>query len=269
MPPELTLYTFAVSHFSEKIRWILDAAGLHYEERRLTPFFHLLHNRRLTAGRSNSVPILQAGDEVVADSTRIIHWLERHHRKEIVAGGLVPANGELRERVLQIEDRFDRVGAHVIRYVYGFVLDDREEVLKLWCVDASFPQWATLRFGFPLLRTAFHKGFNVNPESCARSRKIIGEALVWLEQELADGREFLVGNNLTVADIAVCALLAPLATPVEHLLYCSPRYRDMISEQIVDWSARPGIEWVRRTYSHWRYPLARRYLQRPAAVSVA
>ncbi len=271
MPPQLTLYTFAVSHFSEKIRWILDAAGLHYDERRLTPFFHLLHNRRLTGGRSNSVPILQADDEVIDDSTRIVHWLERHYHKEVVASGLMPADRALRDRVMQIEDRFDRVGAHVIRYVYGFVLDDREEVLKLWAADASLPQWAALRFGFPVLREMFHRGFKVNPANCARSRRTIGEALDWLERQLSDGREFLVGDRLTVADITVCALLAPLATPPEHLLYCSPRFRDMIREQTIDWSTRPGIEWVRRTYSHWRYPLARRYLQasRPAPASVA
>ena len=259
MPAKLVLYTFAVSHFSEKIRWVLDAAGLHYEERRLIPFFHLLHNRRLTGGRSSSVPILQVGDEVIADSTRILLWLERHCYQEIVASGLLPAGRAQRERVLQIEDRFDRVGAHVIRYIYGFVLDDREEVLKLWGADATLPQWAVLRASFPLLRLAFHRGFKVNPLSCARSRRAVGEALDWLEQELADGREFLVGGHLTVADVSVCALLAPLATPPEHLLYCSPRYRDTIREHTIDWSARPAIEWIRRTYRHWRYPIAKRY----------
>jgi glutathione S-transferase len=134
-------------------------------------------------------------------------------------------------------------------------------VLKLWAADASLPQWATLRLGFPLLRAAFRRAFRIDVARCTRSRRIIGETLDWLDRELADGREFLVGNHLTVADISVCAILAPLATPPEHLLYCSPRYSDQVREQTASWSSRPSVEWVRRTYSHWRYPLAKQYLK--------
>jgi glutathione S-transferase len=267
MKPTLTLYTFAVSPFSEKVRWTLDAAGLHYEEQRLTPFFHILHNRRLTAGRSSSVPILCCDKEVVADSTRILQWLERHHRREIVDSGLLPAESALHDCVMQIEDRFDRIGAHVIRTIYGFALDCRDEVLKLWSVDATLAQRTALQLGFPLLRTLFRQGVGINPANCARSRKAVDAALNWIEQELDDGRRFLVGDRLTVADITVGALLAPLATPPQHPLYCSPRYRDMIREQLHDWHARPALEWVRRTYEHCRYPLTRRYVAAASAVA--
>ena len=40
-PPGMTLYSFAASQSSEKVRWALDAAHLRYREHRLTPFLHL------------------------------------------------------------------------------------------------------------------------------------------------------------------------------------------------------------------------------------
>ncbi|MGH8431697.1 MAG: glutathione S-transferase family protein, partial [Solimonas sp.] len=106
----LTLYTFSMSHFSEKIRWALDAAGIPYREQRLTPFFHIPRIFALTR-RKTSVPVIQAGDEVVQDSTRILEWLERRH----APFALMPAEPALRAEAMEIEARFDRVGFHVIR----------------------------------------------------------------------------------------------------------------------------------------------------------
>ena len=37
----LTLYTFAMSHYSEKIRWTLDACDIPYREVCLSPAFHM------------------------------------------------------------------------------------------------------------------------------------------------------------------------------------------------------------------------------------
>ena len=43
----LKLYTFNISHFSEKARWALDYEGIPYEERVLLPGPHQLVTRRV------------------------------------------------------------------------------------------------------------------------------------------------------------------------------------------------------------------------------
>ena len=43
----LKLYTFNLSHFSEKARWALDYEGISYEERMLLPGPHQLVTRRM------------------------------------------------------------------------------------------------------------------------------------------------------------------------------------------------------------------------------
>ena len=46
-PHPLTLYTFAMSHYSEKIRWVLQASRLPFREAVMTPAFHMLPALRM------------------------------------------------------------------------------------------------------------------------------------------------------------------------------------------------------------------------------
>jgi len=50
----LKLYTFNISHFSEKARWALDYEGIAYEERVLLPGPHQLVTRRIARRYSRS-----------------------------------------------------------------------------------------------------------------------------------------------------------------------------------------------------------------------
>ena len=78
------------------------------------------------------------------------------------------------------------------------------------------------------------------------------EALDWLEADIADGRKHLLGAALSAADIAVCALLAPLACPDQHPVYSREDYRTLMRTQLAPWSPRPGLAWVRETYRQKR-----------------
>ena len=43
----MRLYTFQISHFSEKARFALDLSGIPYEEKRLLPGAHIVTTRRI------------------------------------------------------------------------------------------------------------------------------------------------------------------------------------------------------------------------------
>jgi hypothetical protein len=59
----LKLYTFNISHFSEKARWALDYEGIAYEERVLLPGPHQLVTRRIA--RRTHVPVLEHDGQYV------------------------------------------------------------------------------------------------------------------------------------------------------------------------------------------------------------
>jgi glutathione S-transferase len=253
----IELFTFSISHFSEKVRWILDVLGLPYQETRLVPFLHIPHNLRLTRGRGTSVPILRTNGEVIQDSLRITAWLEQNYRAEMNACGLIPANKALREEVLQIEKQSGRVGSHVTRFVYAQRMDCRDELLRLWGLDANFLQRAALRALFPIERTAFARVVRMTPHNVERSRVVIGDALNAIEARITGNRRFLIGNRLTVADISACSLLAPLAAPEQHPVYGSQEYRELVGPIVSTWTQRPALEWVRDTYRRQRVPKAK------------
>lgn len=71
----LELYQFEASHYSEKVRLILDYKQLPYRKLEVTPGVGQIDLFRLSGQRQ--VPVLKDGETVVADSTAIAIYLER------------------------------------------------------------------------------------------------------------------------------------------------------------------------------------------------
>jgi glutathione S-transferase len=240
------LFTFSLSHFSEKIRWMLDSSGITYRETPWTPFLHIVP-ALLKGRRRTTVPILQAGDIRIQDSTRIMLWLQQHDPRF----KLIPEDPGQRLEVLELVERFDRMGSHVIRYVYSVALDHAETIKTLWTLDANRTQRAVIHAAFPGLRSFLRHVLDITPDAVRRSGRNIDEAIHWLEERVASQR-FLVGERLSAADITAAALLAPLACPAEHPVYSRADYRDAIRLLRGPWQQRRGVQWVSSLYHDWR-----------------
>lgn len=249
MPTTLKLHTFSVSHFSEKARWLLDAGGIAYVEEPWVPFLHILKALRKGGRGKTTVPVLDTGSGSVQDSTRILLWLEKHRAPY----ALMPTEPALRDAVLAIEERFDRVGTHVVRYAYSVSLDDAEGVSKLWTIDATPRQARFIRASYPLLRLVFRRKLKLGqPAAVAASERAFGEGLAWIAEQIKDGRQFLVGDRLTAADITAAALLAPIACPDEHPVYSQADYRQGLAPLRQQWAGHPALDWVHRIYKSHR-----------------
>ena len=70
----LELYQFELSHYCEKIRFILDYKGLEYRKVEVTPGIGQLDLFKMSGQRQ--VPVLKDGNEVIADSTAIAQYLD-------------------------------------------------------------------------------------------------------------------------------------------------------------------------------------------------
>jgi glutathione S-transferase len=248
-PSTMTLYSFAASQSSEKVRWALDAAHLRYREHRLTPFLHHASNLRIGGSLGVSLPTLQADGELVQDSTRILEWLE--HRRAPFA--LIPQDADARAEVMRFEARFDHIGMHVVRLMYATLLRDPDLVRRLWSLDAGFIQSRVLRAAFPLIRGVFQRGLGMEPVLIEHSRKVVERALNELGRVVASGRVYLAGEHFSVADITAAARLAPLICPDEHLVFSDPEYRDAMLPLLEAWHDHPGANWVREIYRLHRH----------------
>ena len=71
----LELYQFELSHFSEKVRLILDYKRLAYRKIDVVPGLGQLELFRMSGQRQ--VPVLKDGNKVIADSTAIALYLDK------------------------------------------------------------------------------------------------------------------------------------------------------------------------------------------------
>ena len=109
----LTLYTFAMSHYSEKIRWTLDACDIPYREVCLSPAFHIGPALRMGGHGQTTLPIIQGDGYSVQDSPRILTWLQSNR------GPLAVMPLAMDTAVRQVEQRFNAIGKDVARYLYA------------------------------------------------------------------------------------------------------------------------------------------------------
>ena len=247
--PERTLYQFPISHYCEKTRWNLDAKGLPYVIDNLLPGFHRLLTKRLTQGGRGTVPVLVDRGSIVSDSTAIALHLEQAYPD---APALIPAAGDERARVLELEAYFDEAAGKSVRsWFYGRLLAAGADLGAVFFGAYSWPARLIGHMTLPVLRRGIHRQYVRSPEKVEEARVKMMEALERLEREIqGDASRFLVGACLSIADITAASLLAPLVAP-EGSPYAA-RPDELLPPELAQMraavQARPAGQWVLRRY---------------------
>jgi glutathione S-transferase len=243
----LTLYTFAMSHYSEKIRWALDVSKVPYREQCMSPVFHMAPALKMGKRGQTTLPVLASKAEAIQDSPRILDWLNQQH---LIDALLPPAHAK---EMRAVEQRFNAIGKDVARllYVRSFGKADAH-IIKLWTDHASPAQARFIRLGYPLIRWGFCRKLKINAKAGLRAEQRIEAEVRWLDERLKDGRTFLVGDRFSVADITAAALLAPIACPTEHPVYGDAQYKQAMKDATTPWQGRPAIDWVLNLYREHR-----------------
>lgn len=247
MPRPLLVHQFPISHYCEKIRWVLDHKQLPYTVKNQLPGIHLLVNQRLV-GRG-SVPVLVDGGHAIGSSSDIALYLDDQYP----ARQLIPREPEDRAEVLSLEAYFDEhAGPAVRRYVYGFVLRDvglfRRVFLRGY---TGVPRLLGAAIATPIVKQIAAM-YRVGSQGTRESIEVIGRVLARLE-ELIDGdpTRYLVGDKLTLADITAASLLGPLVAPEQ-----SPWSYDLkvsaLAERREALRARPAGQWILQRYARDR-----------------
>jgi len=240
-----TLYQFPISHYCEKTRWHLDHKGLAYQVNDLFPGLHRLQSRRLAG--IDTLPILRDGAEVVGDSSTIALYLEQHYPD----APLLPADAEQRTAVLELEEHFDRMGVHVRRWLYGQIRDWRTVMLAM--LKPYRPLFGLRDALKPVLRNGVLRLYGVTPPRVEKSRLELLEGLKLIEQLTDnDPARYLVGERLSLADIAAAALYAPIFTPA-GTPWAEISGHDGETQGFLDeLHARPAGQWIMRRYAEDR-----------------
>ena len=245
------LVTIPTSNYCEKARWALDRARLPFEERGHLPFFSRLATWRW--GRWSSVPILRTDDEIVADSTDILHWVDAHGPRE---GRLYPPpeDAEGRRTVEELEERFDRgIGKATRILMLSHVLPNRKLTIRLARAGVPAAEWVGLAASLPLARLGVRRLYGITPATAAGARELLDREMTDVGRMLADGRRYLTGDRFTAADLTLASLAGPLVLPEKA--GGLPALDDLPAEGRADverYRATPAGRYVRRLYAEER-----------------
>lgn len=203
------LITIPPSHYCEKVRWALDYAGIPYREERHPPIFHL----RVTkfSGRGRSTPVLVAGDKVLTDSTDILQFLDSRH---VDGWRPYPLDSRLRVEAEELEDLYDtRLGPHTRRLAYYHLLQHKRLFLDSVLAGVGRNERAVFAALRPAITWFMRRGMNITAESANRSLEYVRTVFASVDEKLADGRSFLVGERFSAADLTFASLAAPVLLP--------------------------------------------------------
>lgn len=239
------LITIPVSHYCEKARWALTKLKLTYvEEAHMPPFYRFATNR--VGGKSTPVLVTESG--VFTDSTDILQYLNK-----LVPDNakLYPIDPELHRKVEELEDLFDeQLGPAIRCWGYFYTINDSKLIKSKWTQGVPYFEEALFPVVFPLMRPLVRKAFNINSESAAQAYEQIKSVFNKVNELLADGRTYLVGDSFSAADITFAALAAPVISPPEHPIKPRPLQElpDSFASEISAFRETPAGAYVLRLY---------------------
>ena len=209
------LITIPLSHYCEKARGALDRVGLPYREEPHAPLLHRLATQRNDGG---TVPVLVHGSSRFIDSTAILV-----HADAVCGGDLLyPRDATLRSEVDALEEQFDtELGPHTRRWAYAHLLPDAKLLRWLWSRGVPRLESGLLPVVTPLASRLVRAAYKVTPEGAQRSLERVRGIFRQVDDRLGSlgnlgsGRQFLVGQHFTAADLTFAALAAPMLLPME------------------------------------------------------
>jgi glutathione S-transferase len=192
------LITMYGSPWSERVRWALKFKGLAYEKENYEPGVDEEKIKKLTG--QAMVPVLLADGKVIPDSTAILEWLEAAKPEPV----LLPRAEKDRAQVTLWEELMLGVlGPHARTLIIG-----RE-----------------LRINHPEVQRSgkyFAEKYGHSAYMEEQAKLTLRRVLLSLKQTLS-GRQYLVGDAFTRADLTTAAMLMLLRpAPEEFFVFPQP-----------------------------------------------
>lgn len=207
-----TFVSTNVGGHDEIARWVLDINDVLYIDEPHAPGFHLSAVRKLTGDNARNGPVLLKTDALLYTTESIIQYLDDSGsgtRK------LLPADPVKKKEVLDLYNRFTQEFEHMVfRYVCGQMLPHAHLVKQVFGRRVPWIERIYYAFRYPYLRQKLNTemSLGISTESLLPGIRNIFQMVSAL---LQDGRKYLTGDTLTIADIAFASISAPLILPQE------------------------------------------------------
>jgi glutathione S-transferase len=191
----MLLLQFSTSHYCRKARLGLGYKQIKYKTENLTPGLHVLRVKPLTGLKTLPVllPEIEREPQAIADSTEIFKFLENYQPEP----SFFLPDPEQQTEAWMLEDWLDESIGTATRFVYY-----QFRATEGKYIDASLLSQTVI--------SVVRQQYGINQASVELAKKRLETGFCELSNRWQK-HDYLVGNRLSVADIAAAALLSPLA----------------------------------------------------------
>jgi len=206
--PEPTLYTFPPSLDSEFSRFLLHHYGVVVRERRHVIVFQSAVTLA-RAGTPRIPALVGVGDHPLDTVEKILDCLEAR----------APDDRKLIAHVDEQQWREDwQLFHHVLQsastaFPYYHLLPHRDLMVRALSEGSPALEVAAVRHGYPAFAALLRVLLRLTPGQATIARDTIRSTLKVIDDRLSDGRPYLYGDRLTIADISFAIAAAPAVWP--------------------------------------------------------
>ena len=243
----LELYQFELSHYSEKVRLILDYKQLEYRKIEVTPGVGQIELMQKSGSRQ--VPVLKDGSTYVTDSTEIALYLDRKYPERPI----LPTDSLAKGQCLLIEEWADvSIGSNARKAFIGAL--NQNQNFRTSLLPPNTPDLVKTAVGaipgevLDVLGT----GVGFGGDAVKEAKKSLTQDLEALCLILQN-QPYLTGNTPTLADLAVAGLSIYLKFPVGSYLNVPDLLKGKGIPGLADnITFEPFFTWRDRLYADFR-----------------
>jgi glutathione S-transferase len=133
-----------------------------------------------------------------------------------------PQDPELRQQAETLEELFNhKLGVAARNWGYYYAIQKPWKLAIAWGINTPLNEKIKCIIASPRIPGLLKQYYNVTEASKERALQDIKEVFTVVNQRLNSGQQYLVGNNLSSADITFAALASPVIRPEYHPVYNS------------------------------------------------
>ncbi|MBS0206188.1 MAG: hypothetical protein JSS49_25110 [Planctomycetes bacterium] len=210
-PPSAFAVTFPPSLGNELGLWALDHYGVKY---RTYPYsIFLLGIELWWKTRQSGLPTFKNLNATLVGPRAIVDYFESNCSADL---RLLPWDQALRQQVLGVwPDYFDTLGNAVATWSYFNLLPHKQVMLRPLTRGVPIIERCLVQVFYPLIRMFLSSQLGLSEQTAATAVTTIRQQFQATADRLSDGRAYLFGESLTLADLCFAANAAPVVLPDE------------------------------------------------------
>jgi len=251
----ITVISFSPSADAELNRWILKYYGLAFvEKRHAPPFFFLI--RKFYSG--NSLVLCRTGDKTLDGVRTIIEHFDTlaDSDKKLIPDSFVHNMDASWQRYNS------DLGGAVVTWAYSNLLPHKEIMIRPLSLGSPWHERFFVKHFYNIPKNLIWKVQKLSKYAADEAFKEIQRIFSEVDSLLADGRKYLYGERMTLADFAFVVSGAPLVLPAGYggdqyeqgPIPTFEQFPKELQEIISNMRQTPAGKFILRMYAEERYP---------------